>query len=203
MSKSTKTRRRANRRTRETAATPRAGERAGGRRLRARFDAAGSHNETRLHWANADSLAADAASDPAIRAILRQRARYERFNNGFTCGMLRTLANDVVGIGPALQLQTPNETVNSAVERRFDEWARAIGLARKLRLARQVRASDGEVFIRIVQNPAVRGPVPRVYCCPEDPIHADERTADPHARRSDQRNPHAHCGDRKLRAQRS
>lgn len=129
------------------------------RRMRGRFDAASSTDETRRHWANADSLAADAAADPAIRAILRSRARYERFNNPFMCGQLRTLANDVIGVGPAMQLLTPNETVNTAVEGRFDEWANAIGLARKLRMARQVRAADGEVFLRLVFNPRIQDPV--------------------------------------------
>lgn len=127
------------------------------RKLRARFDAASSSPENREHWKYADNLAVNAAADPATRAVLRNRARYERFNNPFMAGQLRTLANDTIGPGgPVLQLLTPNETVNRAVERRWIEWAREVRLASKLRLARITRACDGEVFIRLRTNPRLR-----------------------------------------------
>jgi lambda family phage portal protein len=124
-----------------------------------RFDAAAQTPQTRKHWAHADGMAADVAADPATRTILRNRARYERFNNPYMAGQLRTLANDVIGIGPALQLLTPNESVNTNVEARFDEWAEAARLASKLRMVREVRAADGEIFIRLVHNPMLRTPV--------------------------------------------
>ena len=129
--------------------------RAGGdrSRLRARFDAASNAPETREHWRNADALSANAAADSVTRTILRNRSRYERFNNPFMCGQLRTLANDTVSIGPVLQLLTPNEGVNSKTERRWHEWASAVRLGAKLRLARICRACDGEVFIRLRTNP--------------------------------------------------
>jgi lambda family phage portal protein len=124
-----------------------------------RFDAASQSPETRRHWARADSLAADAAADSQTRTTIRNRSRYERFNNPYMCGQIRTLANDVVGIGPALQMVTPNETVNAAVENKFGEWSEVIGLDRILRLARQLRASDGEVFIRLIRNRRLSSPV--------------------------------------------
>ncbi|MBN2445647.1 MAG: phage portal protein [Phycisphaerae bacterium] len=129
------------------------------RDIKARFDAASNSPENREHWRYADGLAVNAAADPATRAVLRNRARHERFNNPFMAGQLRTLANDTIGVGPILQLITPNEIVNRAVERRWIEWARAVRLAAKLRLARITRACDGEVFIRLRTNPRLRCPV--------------------------------------------
>jgi len=51
----------------------------------------------------ADGLAADAAANPNIRYILRNRARYEVHNNSYARGMVETLANDVIGTGPRLK----------------------------------------------------------------------------------------------------
>lgn len=127
--------------------------------LRARFDAASQSPETSEHWRNADGLGANAAADATVRATLRNRARYERFNNPFMAGQLRTLANDTIGVGPVLQLLTPNEVVNQETERRWHEWTVAVRLAAKLRMARIVRASDGEIFIRLRLNPGLRCPV--------------------------------------------
>ena len=72
-------------------------------RVRAKFDAAESGDDRR-HWANADAFAADTALSPEKRRVLRNRARYERANNSYLAGMSSTLANDLVGTGPRLQL---------------------------------------------------------------------------------------------------
>ncbi len=131
----------------------------GNRKLRARFDSAGTDDETRRHWARADSLAADAAANPAVRAILRVRGRHEQFNNAYVFGPLHTLGNDIIGIGPSLQMLTPNETVNQAVEEKFNDWAEASGLAETLRLMRRTRAAAGEVLLVMVRNPGIDNPV--------------------------------------------
>lgn len=128
-------------------------------RLRMSFDAAGSSKETIRHWEKADGLAADSACHPGVRATLRNRGRHEYLNNPYTYGSTYTIANDVVGIGPRLQMLTPNEIVNKAVERSFSSWARAIGLGRKLRLMRRTRVNSGECFIRLIRNPKVKHPV--------------------------------------------
>lgn len=129
------------------------------RKLSQRFDSAQSDDETRRHWARADSLAADAAANPQVRATLRIRGRHEHFNNSYVFGPLQTLANDIVGIGPALQMLTPNEMVNQAVEDRFNEWAEAAALAETMRLMRRTRASNGEVVLLLVRNPGIDDPV--------------------------------------------
>ena len=71
--------------------------------VRAKYDAAESGDDRR-HWANADAFAADAALSPSVRRTLRNRARYERANNSYLAGISLTLANDLIGTGPRLQL---------------------------------------------------------------------------------------------------
>jgi len=69
--------------------------------VRAKFDSAQTTADNRRHWANADGLSADAAASPGVRRILRNRARYEVANNSYARGIVLTLANDVIGKGPA------------------------------------------------------------------------------------------------------
>lgn len=72
--------------------------------LRARYDAAVTTHENRRHWASADGLSADAANSPEVRRTLRNRARYEVANNSYARGIVLTLANDLIGTGPRLQM---------------------------------------------------------------------------------------------------
>ena len=123
--------------------------------IRARFNAAVTNTENARHWANADALSADAAANPDVRRTLRNRARYEIANNSYARGIVLTLANDVVGTGPRLQMLTSSDQVNRAVEREFDSWARQVGLAEKLRTMRMARAQDGEAFAVLVNNPVL------------------------------------------------
>ena len=123
--------------------------------VRGRYDAAVSTDDNRRHWANADALSADAAASPDVRRTLRNRARYEIANNSYARGIVLTLANDVVGTGPRLQMLTSSDQVNRAVEREFDNWTRQVGLAEKLRTMRMARAQDGETFAVLVNNPVL------------------------------------------------
>ena len=123
--------------------------------IRGRYDAATSTENNRRHWANADALSADAAASPEVRRTLRNRARYEVANNSYARGIVLTLANDVVGTGPRLQMLTSSDQVNRAVEREFDNWLRQVSLAEKLRTMRMARAQDGETFAVLVNNPVL------------------------------------------------
>ena len=127
--------------------------------VRGRYDAAQTTSDNERHWANADFLAADAANSPEVRRALRCRARYEVANNSYAKGIVLTLANDVVGTGPRLQMLARDPAVNQAVERAFSRWARDIDLASKLRTMQMARVQDGEAFALMVTNPAVPGPV--------------------------------------------
>ncbi len=133
----------------------------------ARFDSAQTTPDNRKHWANADHLSADAAASPEVRRTLRNRARYEVANNSYARGIVLTLANDVIGTGPRLQMllgdglddagdqPTPNQTI----EREFAAWAKAIDLPGKLRTMRQARAQDGEAFALLFNNGNLDSPV--------------------------------------------
>jgi lambda family phage portal protein len=120
--------------------------------LRAKYDAAQTTPDNRRHWANADYFSADAAASPAVRRILRARARYEVANNSYARGIVLTLANDVIGTGPRLQLLTEDPQLNSIIEAQFESWAAAIDLAGKLRTMRMARAQDGEAFALLFSN---------------------------------------------------
>jgi lambda family phage portal protein len=130
-----------------------------GAALRAGFDSSVTNDANRRHWASADGLSADAAASPEVRRTLRNRARYETANNAYAKGIVLTLANDVVGTGPRLQLLTNDDDANERIEQAFAAWAKAIGLAEKLRTMRASRATDGEVFGVLTSNPRLPIPV--------------------------------------------
>lgn len=121
----------------------------------ARYDAAQTTRENQRHWANADSLSANAAMEPSVRCALRNRARYEVANNSYARGLVSTLANYVVGTGPRLQCATDNTDANQLIEAEWGAWAKAVGLADKLRIMREAQCESGEVFALLVDNPRV------------------------------------------------
>ena len=129
------------------------------RLIRARFDAAVTNVENARHWASADGLSADAAASASVRRTLRNRSRYEVANNSYAKGVVLTLANDVVGTGPRLQVLSPDAEANRIVEKAFSQWATVVGLAEKLRMMRMAKAGDGEAFAMLTANPAVVSPV--------------------------------------------
>lgn len=130
------------------------------RRLNAKYDAAKTTDENERHWANADLLSANAAHRPAIRRRIRMRARYEaQENNSYAKGMILTLANDLVGTGPRLQLMTADKPANRRVQALFDDWARETRLAEKLRTMRMAKCVDGETYALFTNNPTLTSPV--------------------------------------------
>lgn len=70
-----------------------------------------------------------------------------------------TLANDVIGTGPRLQMLTVGGEVNRQIEAEFMAWAKAIDLAGKLRTMRAARAQDGEAFAVLFNNDKLDCPV--------------------------------------------
>ncbi len=127
--------------------------------IRAKYDAAVTNADNVRHWANADSLSADAAASPDVRQTLRNRSRYEVANNSYARGIVLTLANDCVGTGPRLQLISDDTEANDLIETAFAEWASEIRLPAKLRLMRMAKAVDGEVFGMLTANPMLRSPI--------------------------------------------
>jgi lambda family phage portal protein len=127
--------------------------------LRARYDAAATTDNNRRHWLFADGLSANAANSPEVRRTLRNRARYEVANNSYARGIVLTLANDVIGTGPRLQLLTENAAANRRIEREFVRWSQAVRLPEKLRTMRQACAEDGEAFAIFTSNERLPGPI--------------------------------------------
>jgi lambda family phage portal protein len=125
-------------------------------RVRGRFDAAESLDD-RKHWQNADWFSLDGALTATVRRTMRNRARYERLNNSYLAGIADTLANDLVGTGPRLQLTTGNNDSDRAVETAFYEWTWHVNLAGKLRTMRQSKLIDGEAFAMMITNPRLDG----------------------------------------------
>lgn len=142
-----------------TPKAPRSRGRRVGRRVLAKYDSALTTDNNRRHWANADNLSANAANSPEVRRILRNRARYEVANNSYARGIILTLANDTIGTGPRLQLLTGDAQANRQIEQAFSRWAKAIGLAEKLRTLRMAQAQDGEAFAVLVNNPGLDTPI--------------------------------------------
>ena len=124
--------------------------------VRAKYDAAESGDDRR-HWANADAFAADAALSPSVRRTLRNRARYERANNSYLAGISLTLANDLIGTGPRLQLDIGDDESARIVERLFFDWGWTVDLPAKLRTMRESLVVDGEAFAMMISNPRLPG----------------------------------------------
>ena len=121
--------------------------------VRAKYDSAMTSDHNRRHWAHADGLSANAANSPEVRRILRNRARYEVANNSYARGIVLTLANDVIGTGPRLQMLTTDPEANRRIELAFHQWAKSICLAEKLRTLRMAQIQDGEAFAILISNP--------------------------------------------------
>lgn len=110
-------------------------------------------------WWKADNLPADIDASPDIRRRLRMRSRFEVQNNSYARGIVQTLAKDSVGSGPRLRFGSDDDALNTRVERDFTAWSEMIRLATKLKTIRIARAQDGEAFVILANNPALRGPV--------------------------------------------
>lgn len=124
--------------------------------VKARFDAASNTGENQTHWLSADSLSADAAANYEIRKRLRERSRYETSNNCYAFGVLETIADYTVGSGARLQLLCEDKKLNAQIEEDFAQWAEMVNLGELLRIARIARCRDGEVFIKLGNNPKLK-----------------------------------------------
>lgn len=127
-----------------------------------RFDHAQTNETNARHWFNADSLGPVASLDPAVRKIIRERARYERDNDPHLAGLGRTLAYDLIGTGPRIQLTGYDPDLADdarKVERSFARWARKSRLPLSLRLMVEAANFDGEVFASFDSDESLAHPV--------------------------------------------
>jgi len=134
-------------------------------RIAASYDVARSRD---AHWVPADLLSAAQANDPHTRAELRRKSRYETANNSHCRGVTLTIANDLVGMGPQLQVTLPgveievNETTvrnEEIIETYWQQWADEVGLAEKLNTMALSKGIDGESFAMFVTNKKLQSPI--------------------------------------------
>lgn len=127
--------------------------------VRASYDSASVSAQIAPYWANADRLDADSANSRAVRERLVSRSRYAVGNDGFADGIATTYANDLVGIGPKLRMQTGSTGFNQLIEAEFARWTKAVQFRRKLWTMVHAKHVDGEGFAVVVRNPGARHPV--------------------------------------------
>lgn len=143
--------------------------------LRARYEGAIPDDATE-HWKFADTMSAKAANSRGVREELRRRCRYEAQNNSMFSGMLTTLANDIIGTGPSLQILLEDDGMNQLVEGFFAEWFHEVCMVRKLRTVVKAKKTDGEGIFLKKYDPGLQTPV-KLF--PQD-IECDQMaTADP------------------------
>ena len=124
--------------------------------VRGRYDAAGSAEDNRRHYENADYLNSAAANSRAIRGKLVSRSRYEFANSCYLKGMVETVAQDTVGRGARPQVTSADPEFSKAVELKFAAWCKEINLAEKMRLMDQAEHVDGEGIGIFFNNPIDR-----------------------------------------------
>jgi lambda family phage portal protein len=125
--------------------------------INAAYDSAQTTSKNSRNWRLSDSLSADEANSPYVRQILRKRARYECLEaNSYAKGIVHTLAMDLIGAGPRLQVQTKDKKANERIEKSWSSWAKRTKLARKLQTMRVSKCVDGEAFGEMVNNPRLR-----------------------------------------------
>jgi lambda family phage portal protein len=123
--------------------------------VRGRYEASQLGDDYK-HWQVADAFSADAQLSPVVRRTIRNRARYERNNNSYLAGISATLASDLVGTGPRLQLDVQDDAAR-VVERAFYDWGTTIDLPAKLRTMREALVVDGEAFALMINNARLPG----------------------------------------------
>jgi capsid protein len=117
-------------------------------RIRGTYDAARWTEDNERHWINATAFGPNEENNQAVRQRLRERSRYETYNNSYLNGMITTLCNDFTGSGPSLQI-TDNrltEAQSKSIEDRFNRYARKIKLRQLLWKMRHAKIVDGESF---------------------------------------------------------
>lgn len=127
--------------------------------VRAKYDAAQTTADNRRHWAAADALSAGAANSPAVRRILRNRARYEVANNTYAKGIVDTYTNDAIGYGPTIQINAGSPEASAKIKKAFETWAKEVKLAAKLRTMRRAKIVDGETFAVFTTNNKLMSPI--------------------------------------------
>lgn len=134
--------------------------------VQASYDAARNGSLTENAWIYADTLSADEANNPAVRQELRRRSRYECLEaNSYLKGAIHTIAQDMIGRGPRLQMQLTGEDArwNSSIEADWLRWSRATHFAKTLRTLTIATYVDGEDFSLFTTSRTIPGDLPQLF----------------------------------------
>ncbi|MDD5327425.1 MAG: phage portal protein [Phycisphaerae bacterium] len=106
------------------------------------YDAAATSRHNENHWRYADGSDADFWIRQDLPTT-RNRARYEVKNNSYAEGIIETLANDLVGTGPDLQMDTGNSDADSEIEEKFFQWSQDCDIEGKLNFGEILTLTGG------------------------------------------------------------
>lgn len=123
--------------------------------IKAKYDAAQTTLSNQSYWAGADSLSAVGSNRADVRRNLRERSRYLCANSCHARGITLSIANDMVGTGPRLQILFDDEGKCDAIESAWNEWAGAVNLGQKLHTFHLSSEVDGESFLLLTKNPTL------------------------------------------------
>lgn len=113
--------------------------------------------ENDAYFAAAQDKSADEVCSAGERSRLRADCRKILLDCPSAQHAARSLALSTYGSGPTLQVKTPDEALNTSIERLFSRWRKQTGYDVTFFSALQALPSDGEAFFCITSNPAVIG----------------------------------------------
>ena len=114
-------------------------------------------NENAAYFASAKDSSSDDLCSSGERSKLRGQCRKILLDCPSAAHAARSLALTTYGSGPALQIKSPNEELNTKIERLFSLWRRQSNYDLTFFSAIQSLPSDGEAFFCIVDNPQTIG----------------------------------------------
>ena len=113
--------------------------------------------ENAPYFATAKDTSADDICSAGERSKLRAQCRKILLDCPAAAHAARSLALSTYGSGPSLQLKTPDEVLNTKVERLFSLWRKQTGYDITFFSAIQSLPSDGEAFFLLCDNPKAIG----------------------------------------------
>jgi capsid protein len=125
--------------------------------VRATYDVSRTTTDNTNLWSNTDSLSASQANSPAVRKIIRERARYEVANNSYADGIVDTIVSDL--LGPWITVKLGISDTAKRAEKAFQKWALESRFWQKLHVMIRAKKVDGETFALLSNNTKLRNGV--------------------------------------------
>ena len=113
--------------------------------------------ENSEYFVSAQDKSADEICSAGERSKLRAQCRKILLDCPAAAHAARSLALSAYGCGPSFQLKSPDEHLNSSVERLFNLWRRQTSYDKTFFTAVQSLACDGEAFFCLTADPNAIG----------------------------------------------